>query len=85
MALFLDPVVAANLIFDLAILCLGVILYKRRESSLALWVGIGFAFFAVSYILTILGFGADQPILVPLRIIGYLSVIFGLLMPFWKR
>lgn len=85
MALFIDPVLIANIVFDITILCLGVVLYRKRESSLALYVGVGFAFFAVSYILTVFGLGSMQQVLVPLRVLGYLSVIAGLLMPFWKR
>lgn len=75
----LDPVIVMNLLFDLAILILGIFVYNERKAVLALWVAIGFCFFATSYALTILGLG-DSLILIPLRALGYLSIIAGLIL-----
>ncbi len=85
MALVFDPVTVMNLIFDLVILCLGVFAYVKMKGVAGLVVGVGFGFFAVSYIITILGFGSLTTVLVPLRVIGYLSVIAGLYLYLKKR
>jgi len=77
--LVLDPIIVMNLLFDLGILFLSFIVYKVQKGPLVLWVGIAFTIFALSYALTILGFGS-QTILIPLRAIGYLSVISGLVL-----
>lgn len=79
----LDPVIVLNLLFDLAILFLSVFVYKEKKAPLVLWVAIAFCIFAISYVLTILGFGS-QTILIPLRAIGYLSVLAGLILQ-WRR
>ena len=68
-----------NLLFDLVILALSFMAYKERKSPLLLWLGIAFCLFAVSYVLTILGV-ASTLALVPLRAVGYLSVIAGLVL-----
>jgi hypothetical protein len=85
MALVLDPVTLLNLIFDLIILCLGVFAYVKIKGTAGLVIGIGFAFFAISYVITILGYGSLTTVLVPLRVIGYLSVIGGLYLYLKKR
>jgi hypothetical protein len=73
----LDPVTALNLLFDVVIVLLGSYAYGKKRVALLLWIALGFCFFAVSYALTILGFGASL-ILIPLRAVGYLSIIAGL-------
>jgi len=85
MALVFDPVTVMNLIFDLIILCLGVFAYMRMKGKAGLVVGLGFAFFAVSYIITLLGYGSMTTVLIPLRVLGYLSVIGGLYLYLKKR
>ena len=85
MALNFDPVVVMNLIFDLIILCFGVFTYLKSEGLAGLVIGIGFAFFAISYVITILGYGDMTTVLIPLRILGYLSVISSLYLYLKKR
>lgn len=85
MALDFDPVTVMNLVFDLIILCLGVYSYKKVKGSAGSVVGIGFGFFAISYVITILGFGSVTAALIPLRILGYLSVIGGMYLYLEKR
>jgi hypothetical protein len=75
----LDPVTVMNLLFDLVIFLLGLFVYKGRKSVLALWVAVAFCLFAISYALTIAGVGSSL-ILIPIRALGYLSVIVGLLL-----
>jgi hypothetical protein len=76
-----------NLVFDLIILCLGVFAYikMKKKQAMGACIGIGFGFFAISYILTILGYGSLNIVLIPLRVLGYLSVIAGLYMYLIKR
>lgn len=72
----LDPVIAMNLLFDVVIILLGSYAYGKKRVALLLWITLGFSLFAVSYVLTILGFGSS--VLIPLRAVGYLSIIVGL-------
>jgi hypothetical protein len=76
---YLDPVTVMNLLFDLVIFLLGLLVYRMKKGVLPLWVAVAFCLFAVSYALTIVGV-ASSVILIPLRALGYLSVIVGLLL-----
>jgi hypothetical protein len=80
MAIVWDPVAITNLVFDLVILCLGIYAYNRKKSVIGLYVGAAFGLFAISYVTTILGYGSATAVLVPLRILGYLCVIIGLIL-----
>lgn len=75
----MDPVVAMNLLFDVIIVLLSVYAYGRKRGTLLVWVAVGFSFFGASYVLTILGLG-DSLILIPLRAVGYLSIIAGVVL-----
>jgi len=75
----MDPVIVLNLLFDLVIFFLGLLVYKEKKNVLPLWVAVAFLLFAVSYALTIVGIG-NSLILIPLRALGYLSVIVGLIL-----
>ena len=87
MVLVLSSITVMNLVFDLIILCLGVFAYikMKKKQAMGACIGIGFGFFAISYILTILGYGSLNIVLIPLRVLGYLSVIAGLYMYLIKR
>lgn len=78
MPLVYDPIVVLNLVFDLIILGLGLYAYARVRLTGAALIGVGFGFYAISYILTILGYGSSTLLLLPIRVLGYLSVIAGL-------
>jgi len=73
----LDPVIVMNLVFDLVIVLLAVYVNGKKHNVLLLWIALAFGLFAISYVLTILGI-TDSTILIPLRAVGYLSVIVGL-------
>ena len=75
----MDPVTVLNLIFDLVIFILGLVVYRAKKNVLSLWVSVAFLLFAISYVLTIAGMG-DPVILIPLRALGYISVIVGLML-----
>ena len=75
----MDPVTVMNLFFDLVIFLLALLVYKQKKWVLPLWVAVAFLLFGFSYALTIAGVG-NSLILVPIRAVGYLSVIVGLLL-----
>jgi hypothetical protein len=75
----MDPVTSLNLVFDIIIFILGLVVYSTKKSLLSLWVAVAFLLFAISYALTIAGAGAPM-ILIPLRTIGYICVIVGLIL-----
>jgi len=66
-----------NLAFDVVIVLLSVFSYGRKRSSILLWIAVAFCLFAASYALTIAGI-ANSLILIPMRAIGYLSIIAGI-------
>ena len=68
-----------NLVFDIVIFCLGLVVYSTKKVVLSIWVAIAFLLFAISYALTIAGAGVPM-ILIPLRAIGYICVIVGLIL-----
>ncbi len=78
MVLVLDPITVLNLVFDLIIVGLGAFAYFKLKSAVGGLISVGFGFFAISYVLTILGYGSATTVLVPLRVLGYLSVIAAL-------
>ena len=80
MVIVWDPVAFTNLVFDLVILCLGIYAYNRKKGVIGLYVGAAFGLFAISYAITILGYGSAAAVLIPLRILGYLFVIVGLIL-----
>jgi CHASE2 domain-containing sensor protein len=75
----LDPVTVMNLLFDLVIFLLGIIVFREKKGVLPLWVAVAFCLFGVSYAFTIMGVGSTL-VLIPLRALGYLSVIVGLIL-----
>lgn len=80
----MDPVIGMNLAFDVAILLFAAYSYISTRSSLLLWLTFAFSIFAASYALTILGV-ASSLILIPLRAIGYLSIIAGIAVHHFQR
>jgi len=75
-----------NLVFCLVILAFGVWVYFKYKSSAALYIGIAFAFYAVSHVLGLLGLaGSLNMVGVVTRAIGYLLTIFALYLLIAKR
>jgi len=73
-----------NLLFDVVIVLLGAYAYGKKRGTLVLWITVTFCFFAASYVLTILGWGSSL-ILIPLRTVGYLSIIAGLVLHYVQQ
>ncbi len=74
-----DPVDLMNLTFDVVIVLLAVFFSLKSKSPVVIGVATAFAFFAVSYALTITGFAASSA-LIPIRAEGYLSLVIGLIL-----
>jgi hypothetical protein len=85
MAIVFDPVVVMNLIFGLAILCLGILVYAKRKNVMGIYVAAGFGLFAESHLITLLGYGTLSAVILPLRALGYIFVIIGLCLHLVRR
>lgn len=80
-----DPITAVNLVLSLAIFLLAIAAYVKRKHQMAMYIGIAFALFALSHLLTLLGMAtALTTFLIIVRTLAYLVVIYALLM-LWKR
>jgi hypothetical protein len=74
-----DPVVLINLILCAVILLLGYLVYRKRESIGALFIGIAFGMFGLSHLNTLFGLALFPEVtFVLLRICGYLFVAASL-------
>ena len=80
----LDAVVLLNLTFDVVIALLAVFFNQKTKNTLVAWIAGGFALFAVSYLLTIADITSSW-VLVPIRAVGYLSVVLGLVLAARRR
>jgi hypothetical protein len=80
MALNLDPVIIVNFLLTLIILVLGIVEYRKSRNTTVLLIGAAFGLFALSHLLTLLGYAAmlDWFIII-IRIIAYLIVIYAIL------
>ncbi|MTK63095.1 MAG: hypothetical protein F8N15_00770, partial [Methanobacterium sp.] len=74
-----DVTTTLNLCFDLIIVILGLMAFKRKQYVLALYVALGFAMFALSYVEVMMGLSSQNISVVFLRILGYLVIIYSLL------
>jgi hypothetical protein len=79
MAFVPDPVVLVNLLLCGVILVLGCLVYRKRHSISALFIGVAFGMFGLSHLSTLLGMSLFPEVtFVLLRICGYLFVAAAL-------
>jgi hypothetical protein len=79
MAFVPDPAVLVNLLLCLVILVLGYLVYRKRNSISALFIGVAFGMFGLSHLSTLLGQTLFPEVtFVLVRICGYLFVIAAL-------
>lgn len=79
MAFVPDPAILVNLLLCIVILVLGYLVYRKRSSIGALFIGVGFGMFGVSHLSTLLELTLFPEVtFVLLRICGYLFVIAAL-------
>lgn len=72
-----DPVTAANLAFCVVTVILGYLGHKKRQDTLPTLIGIAFALFGISHLVTLLSIN-EATLLVTIRGLAYLIVIFAL-------
>jgi hypothetical protein len=78
--LSLDPVTIVNFFLAVIILVLGMVEYKKSHNTTVLCIGAAFGLFALSHLITLLGYAsALSGLLVIIRIIAYLTVIYAML------
>jgi len=78
-------VTVVNFVLAAVIFVLGVALFSRKKSSLALYIGIAFGLFAISHLVTLLDLAVSLAIpLIAVRMLAYLTVIFALF-TLWKK
>ncbi len=75
-----DLVSVVNLVFDILILAAGLWMYTKSKNTMPFYIGVAFAFFSVSYIITLAGLATVLALpIVVIRAAGYLLILFGLL------
>jgi len=74
-----DVTITLNLCLDIIIVVLGLMAFKRKQYVLALYVALGFAMFALSYVEVIMGISNSNIAVIFIRILGYLVIIYALL------
>jgi len=76
MTFTLDPIYLTNFILCVVIVVLGGVGYSRSKAKAPLFIGIAFALFAVSHMLTLWGLQATlTTFLIVIRVIAYALVI----------
>jgi hypothetical protein len=79
MAFVPDPAVLVNLLLCGVILVLGYLVYRKRNSVSALFIGVAFGMFGLSHLSTLLGQTLFPEVtFVLLRICGYMFVVAAL-------
>ena len=79
MAFVPDPAVLVNLFLCAVILMLGYLVYRKRNSISALFIGVAFGMFGLSHLSTLLGLTLFPEVtFVLLRICGYIFVAAAL-------
>lgn len=63
----MDAVTVVNFVLAAVIFILGVSLFGRKKSSLALYIGIAFGLFAISHLVTLLGLA--ESLAIPLIVV----------------
>lgn len=75
----MDTIIAINFVMCIVILILGATAYAKKKLAMPLLVGIAFGLFALSHLVTLLGFAkAWESFLIVVRTIAYLLVIYAL-------
>lgn len=80
MVLVYDPISIVNLVLCIAIVVLGLLGYRRKNSTVALYIGIAFALFGISHLVTLLGYrDLLEPGLIWIRTLAYMIIGFALM------
>ncbi|WP_048190536.1 hypothetical protein [Methanobacterium sp. SMA-27] len=80
-----DVTTTMNLIFSLIIVILGLWVFKIKKYLLALYIALAFALFAFSQLAILLGSTSTNILIITFRSLGYLVIIFALLIEALKK
>ncbi len=80
-----DVTTTLNLIFSLIIVILGLWVFKIKKYLLALYISLAFALFAFSHLAILLGTTSTNILIITFRSLGYLVIIFALLIEALKK
>ena len=82
----LDMGLVMNLVFCLIVLVMGIWAYVKNKSNAALYLGIAFAFYAVSHVLGLMGLAESLNVVgIVTRAIGYLLTIYAVYLLIAKK
>jgi len=80
----LDTTSIVNLFLCVVVVALAIVAYTSKKSKTAMYVGITFALYGVSHIMTLSGLATSlADVLLVVRTVGYLVIIFALY-KIWK-
>ncbi|MBZ2166443.1 hypothetical protein [Methanobacterium spitsbergense] len=80
-----DVTTTLNLILSLIIVILGLWVFKIKKYLLALYISLAFALFAFSHLAILLGITSTNILIITFRSLGYLVIIFALLIEALKK
>ena len=82
----MDVALLVNLIFCIVIIILGYIGFKRIGKTWPLFIAISFGFYGLSHLLSLIGISDTwEPLLITIRILGYLGTIYALYLGIFKE
>ena len=75
----MDTTTIVNLVLCVVIVALAIVAYTSKKSRIALYIGIAFALYGVSHLMTLIGLATSlADVLLVVRTLGYLVIIFAL-------
>jgi hypothetical protein len=67
-----------NLIFAVIIVILGLWVFRIKKYLLALYIALGFALFAISQLIMLMGIASSNILVITFRSLGFIVIIFAL-------
>ena len=68
-----------NLVLCVVVVALAIVAYTSKKSKIALYIGIAFALYGVSHLMTLIGLATSlADVFLVVRTLGYLVIIFAL-------
>ncbi len=75
----MDTTAIVNLVLCVVIVALAIVAYTSKKSRIAIYIGIAFALYGVSHLMTLIGLAQSlTDVLLIVRTLGYLIIIFAL-------
>ena len=80
----MDTTTIVNLALCVVVVALAIVAYTSKKSRIAMYIGIAFALYGVSHLMTLIGLATSlTDVLLVVRTLGYLVIIFALY-KIWK-